>query len=203
LSIIIRYFKNKGYHAVYEIVDRTRIEHHEGIDAYAIIGQKIIGFQVKRPNENNSYRLEPIQYQKVQQRKWVYYAFPENIPRVEMKNVLHRTKFSKGYFPYADNINFENIIDGVRWGDVAKGLEQCPIGQILNAENIRDFHGSLQEIIEEQLSIISLNMEDKQLHLFIGDQRYIDKRIFRQSEKKIQKKEDQFKCPRCGWPDNN
>ncbi|MGB8216377.1 MAG: hypothetical protein WCE94_03655 [Candidatus Methanoperedens sp.] len=210
VTSVIRYFKNQGFQADYEIVDGSKIETKEGIDAIAIIGDKILGIQTKRPNESNSYALEERQYGKIQQRVWAYYAFPEKVSRKEWENVLHRTIFSKGNFQYKSNVSFEDIKDGVRWGDIAKGIEECPIGlKIKQKEDYQRIDIQLKELIEDYFVIFSINMEKQQVKLSSGTDIIIDKRVFRT------KKDNQLdnpsvperiadrtkKCPRCGWPD--
>lgn len=210
VTSVIRYFKNQGFQADYEIVDGSKIETKEGIDAIAVIGDKILGIQTKRPNESNSYTLEERQYGRIQQRIWAYYAFPEKVSRKEWGNVLHRTIFSKGNFQYKSNVSFEDIKDGVRWGDIAKGIEECPIGlKIKQKEDYKGIDIQLKELIEEHFAIFAINIEKQQVKLSSGTDKIIDKRVFRikkddqlDNQLDIHKIDDGTKkCPRCGWPD--
>ena len=102
LSSIKRYFNNQLYEVKAEIVDRSIIEKEEGIDAVVLVGEKIFGIQTKRPygKGTGNYILDSKQHSIIQTKDWVYYAFPENIPRSQFKNVLHRTKFSPGTFTF-------------------------------------------------------------------------------------------------------
>ena len=85
VTSITRYFKNRGYKAVSAIVDGSKIETKDGIDAVVIVGGKIIGIQTKRPQKGKktSYRINMKQYNIIKNRNWIYYAFPEIIPPEE------------------------------------------------------------------------------------------------------------------------
>ena len=45
---ITKYFRNKKYDVETEILDGSKIETQEGVDAIVIVGDKIWGFQTKK-----------------------------------------------------------------------------------------------------------------------------------------------------------
>lgn len=201
---IIQYFKNKGYQADSKIVDGSKIETIEGIDAIAVIGDKILGIQTKRPSENNTYHLDKKQFDKIKQRTWIYYAFPENIPLKEQKNILHRTLFSNGDFEYESNIRLEDIKYRARWGDIAKGIEECPIGLKVQDKEYFTINDELRNLIEEHLAIFAINIERRQVKLTVESSDFIDKRFFRgKGDRKLNIEDlmdDPKRCPKCGRP---
>ncbi len=89
LGKIGSFFKNEGFAITDQIVDGTKIETLEGTDAIINVGSKLVGIQIKRPYDAR-YRLKKDQHDKIKERKWVIYAFPEEMSGNELKNILHR-----------------------------------------------------------------------------------------------------------------
>lgn len=199
LSGIKRYFSNQYYSVEAEIVDGGMIETKEGIDAVVLVGEKVFGIQTKRPyvNKTTSYHLDDKQHEVIKTRDWVYYAFPENIPRAQFKNVLHRTIFSQGKFDFTKTVHFGSIPGAVRWGEVAKGLEECETGlKIESEEDKKRMSSNLRELVEAYLAILSINLEEKHVRVSVGYEKLIDKRVFPSNGPPPKK------CPRCGYPED-
>ena len=202
ISCITQYFRNKGYQIYAEVVDHTKIESSEGTDAVLIIGNKLWGFQTKRPSESRMerYKLDEEQHELIQERDWIHYAFPENLPRKDMKNILYRTKFCDGIKPYQHSVNIDDIKECKSWGEIAKGIEDCPIGKVITDEKDREkLHKELITIIEDAIVILDFNRTDNELRVLVGYEEQVDWRSF--PKRKEKKNNMGKKCPRCGYPD--
>ena len=211
VSAIVGHFKDQGYKADYEIVDGSKVETDEGIDAVVIVGAKMLGIQTKRIYTNSSahYKLKERQHNLIKEREWVYYAFPENMPRTVEKDVLlHRTLFSSGKFSFKKTMKFEEITGGVRWGKIAEGIDKCSIG--LRFENEKEKAGlnvDLRKIFREFVVFFAIDVEKKHLRVS-GYEQQIDRRAFRKKGIKIGKKKEintdkPSVCPTCGKPLDN
>jgi hypothetical protein len=211
LSGIARYFKNRGYDVESIIVDGSKIEKEEGIDAVVIVGGKILGIQTKRPIQGRieSYKLDEKQYNTIKIKDWVYFAFPEDISPVEYKNILHRTIFSRGGFRFKSTVKFNEISDGISWRLIAKGIEECTAGlRIESDENRGAICSGLEDLISGYLAIFSINAERGLVRVAVGNDELLDGRVFRdkynggkvskkKSGERIKTKKEVI-CPECG-----
>lgn len=189
VSAIVGHFKALGYEAGYEIVDRSKIETDEGTDAVIIVGAKMFGIQVKRiyKNLNIRYRLKEKQHIQVKKRDWVYYAFPEDIPRTAGKDVLlYRTLFSPGNFDFKEKIELKEITDGVRWETLSGGINKCTIGiHIRNEREKANLNIDLKSLFEEHVVAFAINIEKKYLRVS-GYENQIDRRSFVKKRNKFE-----------------
>jgi len=204
ISLIVKYFKNYGYDADYEIVDGGKIETNEGIDAVILVGGKMLGIQTKRLylNSNPYYELTKKQHNLIKNRKWVYYAFPEKIPRDAEENLLHRTLFSLGGFVFKKHLKIQDISDSVEWRVIEKGIHECSIGLKINDEDEKaKLIPDLRELLNERTVTFSIDPKKKRF-MVAGFKDQIDLRSFRTSREKNKKnvKKNLDRCPCCGKP---
>ena len=206
VTFIVNYFRNYGYKASYEIVDKGKIEKNEGIDAVIIVGGKMFGIQTKRLylTSNPHYKLNEEQHDLIINRDWVFYAFPENIARNAEDNILHRTLFSSGGFKFKKELRIEDIPDGIEWRKIEMGIHDCSIGLKINDENEKaKLIPRLRKLFNERVVSFSIDTEKKYLKVS-GFKDQIDLRSFRKDKKKIKKnknlKGESSICPCCGRP---
>lgn len=208
INKVTKYFKNQGFTVEAEFLDKSKIERDEGVDAVVLVGQKIWGFQTKRLY-GNKYKLDEKQHRKIQNSSWIRYAFVEKIDRRQSENILHKTIFSSGTFSYSPEILISSIKDYQRWGDIADGIEKCPIGlDISNEDEKNKLHKDLKDLIEDYLTIMSIDIKQRQIKFVVTNEFLIDKRIFKDFDKERLNKfdteitkldKDKRKCPNCGY----
>lgn len=207
VSAIKGHYNGQGYHADYVIVDGSKIETDEGIDAVVIVGAKMLGIQTKRIYTDSAtyYRLNKKQHDLIRRRPWVYYAFPENLPRtVDGDVLLHRTIFSPGRFTFKQKVGYKEITDKMRWGEISEEIDECPAGiHIKNEKEKANLNAELRELFRE--FVVSFAIDFKRKHLRVsGYEHQIDKRAFRKKKDKDEKKKEDTGtsrvCPTCGRP---
>jgi hypothetical protein len=204
-SAIVNFFKNEGYMIEAEVVDRTKLESNEGIDVFFLIkediGGKLVGIQTKRPyGKTPFYKIDEDQHKLIKKDKWIYYALPDDINRKEKKNILYKTKFSKGNFDYSSTVRRKSI-DTEDWGDFSKGIKSCNRGLKLTEENLGLLNKEFKNIINEYILSLLINFEMEKVKL-IGLKEAMDmKKIKNLNKKKMELSKDKKGiCPTCKRP---
>ena len=95
----------------------------------------------------------------------------------------------------------EEIKRCLNWGEIVKGIEECPIGmKITRDENLKKLEQDLQSIIQEAMVIFTQNDKEKLLNIAVSSEDQIDWRTF--PKKESRKRNSRFtRCPQCGYPD--
>lgn len=219
INEISEYFNDMGWRIEGEVVDKSKPETKEGSDAIFVTDDKVFGIQVKRTDNKTKpvYDLDEKQHSTITRKnkilpenKWVLYGFVEPIGRQSARNTLDRTIFSDGSFPYNKTINLEDVPKQMRWGDVAKKLEDCPIGVTLtDEETVSKLSEEVREIIDDYTAMFAINPKRKAMKAIVSNAKLLSKKFFKNSNiwdkniisdnvKTLEMKEEKHKCPLCG-----
>lgn len=205
LAKIGKFFRNEGFDVYDQIVDGSKIETLEGTDALVHVNDKIIGIQVKRLY-GNSYRLKKTQHDKIKNRDWVIYAFPDELIGKQLDNILHRTIFSDGNFDYKEQITEQEILNPLDWNKLSNSIKECTLGlKVSDKDKIKSVSGELREFVDELPAILNFNVSHKIMSLITTHEEIIDRRVYRKDLKENSMKEAKLfekrvnKCPKCGY----
>lgn len=157
------YYARLGY-SIFSYSIGQRREADLPFDRILRVGNKIVGFQFKRPRAENPpwrYVFTPHQHQLLFRYRWILYC----LPRFTDWRLQNVALYHAAFAPSHGVITTTGSISGFsyRWGSLADELRLCTQGTIVDEPfDIEEFIRPLQERTAD--AILSINSDQGTLH---------------------------------------
>ena len=161
---IREYFKKSRYTVI--DLPSSRREKKVSYDVLFGNGNKIFGFQYKKPYQNKTlgWTIDRAQYDKIQETSYIYYCLPDFVERDLLPTAIHHALFSKlknlknKFNSHTHKIHKKDF-RGERWGTFSKKIISCKYGKIIKKET--PVFSLISVVKQKGLSLYTINVQKK------------------------------------------